>query len=87
VRGYLNALRRGDVGGAGSLTTNGDTSDSSFMTSSAHINSINAKSSPDGTSYTVEADVTSSKGEYFITFTVINTANGFQISNHFAIRV
>lgn len=55
------------------------------MDSSAHINSIHQTQNSDG-SYAVQADVTTSKGEYYITFTVVLGPGTATITDHTAIK-
>jgi hypothetical protein len=84
VRSYLNALSRGDRSGAASYLATGSPGET-FMDSSAHIQSINADATGRG-NYKVGADVKTSTGEYYITFTVAPGPGGLQINDHFAIK-
>lgn len=86
VRSYLSALSRGDTGTARTFLANGSMpTESSFMDASAHINSLRESKNSDGT-YAVAADVTTSKGEYYITFTVQVGPDSGTITEHTAIK-
>jgi hypothetical protein len=85
VRYYLDALARGDVGEARSYLSGSDPTESSFMTHSAHLTSLHA-SAAGGSTYDVNADVSTSQGEYFITFTVDVEPGGAIITDHTAIK-
>lgn len=86
VRSYLSALSRGDTGTARTFLANGSMpTESSFMDASAHIDSLHETKNADGT-YAVAADVTTSKGEYYITFTVQVGPDSGTITDHTAIK-
>ena len=85
VRSYLGALARGDKSTATSYLMHGLPNEP-FMDSSARILSIDSKSTA-AQQYKVTADVATSSGEYYITFTVEPGAGGLQIGDHFAIKV
>jgi hypothetical protein len=55
------------------------------MDSSARIQAVHADATGRGT-YKVGADVQTSTGEYYVTFTVVPGPGGPQISEHFAIK-
>jgi hypothetical protein len=84
VRSYLGALARGDRAAASDYLAHGTPSEN-FMDSSAHIESIRSASNG-GQSYTVTADVQTSSGEYYITFTVAPGPGGLQITDHYSIK-
>jgi hypothetical protein len=85
VRKYLEALARGDQSTAAGYLTSGLPNES-YLSPSAKIQSINSDKNSDG-SYKVTADVTTPKGEYFETFRVENGPYGYQISDHYTIKV
>lgn len=85
VRYYLDALARGDIGEARSYLSGSDPAESSFMTHSAHLTSLHS-SAAGGNTYNVNADVSTSQGEYFITFTVDVESTGAIITDHTAIK-
>jgi hypothetical protein len=84
VRGYLGALARGDRSGAAAYLA-GSAPSETFVDSSARIQSVRAESTGQGT-YKASADVQTSTGEYYITFTLTPGPGGLQISDHFAIK-
>jgi hypothetical protein len=83
VRSYLGALARGDRATATSYLARGLPSEG-FMDASSRILSIRNESS--GSPYKVSADVQTSSGEYYITFTLQQGAGGLQIIDHTAIK-
>ncbi len=86
VRSYLSALSRGDTGTARTFLANGSMpTEASFMDASAHIDSLRETKNSDG-SYAVAADVMTSKGEYYITFTVQVGPDSGTITDHTAIK-
>lgn len=86
VRSYLSAMARGDSGTARTFLASGMLpTESSFMNASAHIDSLRESKNADG-SYAVAADVTTSKGEYYITFTVQVGPDSGTITDHTAIK-
>ena len=84
VRSYLGAIARGDQATATTYLSHGLPNES-FIDSSAHILSVRSESKGSQT-YRVTADVTTSKGEYYITFTVAPGTGGLQITDHFSIK-
>jgi outer membrane biosynthesis protein TonB len=84
VRSYLGALARGDRTAAAGYLAHGAPNEN-FMDSSAHIESIRSASNG-GQQYTVTADVQTSSGEYYITFTVAPGPGGMQITDHYSIK-
>ena len=68
VRDYIEALRRGDPAVASTYLGNG-TPDETFIDAHTRIASLTATPNGDG-SYKVDADMQTSKGEYYETFTV-----------------
>jgi hypothetical protein len=84
VRSYLNALARGDRATATSYLAHG-TPTETFMSSGAHIASIRSATAG-AQQYTVTADVQTSTGEYYTTFTVIQGPIGLQITDHYTIK-
>jgi hypothetical protein len=84
VRSYLGALARGDRVAATAYLAHGAPSEN-FMDSSARVESIRSANNGDQ-SYTVTADVQSSSGEYYITFTVQPGPGGLQITDHYSIK-
>jgi hypothetical protein len=85
VRKYLEAVARGDQSTAAGYLTSGLPSET-YMSPSAKIQNISSDKNSDG-SYKVTADVTTPKGEYFETFRVENGPYGYQISDHYTIKV
>ena len=77
VRGYIEALRRGDPQSAAQYLGNGSP-DESFIDPQTRIESITSTPNSDG-SYKVEADMRTSKGEFYETFTVAQTQTGNRI--------
>ncbi len=69
VERYIDALERGDTGAAAAMLASGSPTESAFIGSSTRIQSLSQRRNADG-SYKVDADLATSKGEYFITFTV-----------------
>ena len=69
VERYIDALKRGDTGAAAAMLASGSPTESAFIGSSTRIQSLSQRRNADG-SYKVDADLATSKGEYFITFTV-----------------
>jgi hypothetical protein len=85
VRRYLDALAAGNAALARTYLSQGDPTEASFMNSSAHIASLHHSNNPDGT-IGVQADIETSSGEYYVTFTVQPIANGGLITDHTAIK-
>ncbi len=86
VRSYLDALARGDTSAAQAYLAGGTTAkEAAFMNSSAVIQSLPARAHDNGT-FTVNADVTTSSGEYYITFTLEPGPGGMKIIRHFSIK-
>jgi hypothetical protein len=83
VRSYLGALARGDRATATSYLAHGVPNEG-FMNAGSHIEAIRSASS--GTQYTVTADVQTSTGEYYITFTLAPGPGGLQITDHYSIK-
>jgi hypothetical protein len=84
VRSYLTALSRGDRSTATSYLAQGEPNES-YMDSSAKIGDV--RSTPDGSgNYKVTADVTTSNGEYYETFTIEPGPNGLMITDHYTIK-
>jgi hypothetical protein len=83
VRSYLGALARGDRSTAGSYLAQGSPSEA-FMAANATVESV--RSEPSGGGYKVMADVKTSAGEYFETFTVAPGPGGLQITEHYWIK-
>ena len=84
VRSYLAALARGDRTTAATYLSHGLPSET-FMNGDAHIESIRATSvGPER--YHVTADVLTSGGEYYATFTVEQGPSGLQIADHYWIK-
>jgi hypothetical protein len=84
VRAYLSALARGDRSAAATYLTTGSPNEN-FMDATAHVQSVRAESTGSG-SYKASAEVQTSTGEYYITFTLAPGPGGLQINNHFAIK-
>jgi hypothetical protein len=84
VRSYLQALARGDRLTATSYLARGLPSET-FMNPAAHIESIRS-SALGPQQYRVTADVQTSTGEYYVTFTVEPGPSGLQITDHYAIK-
>ncbi len=84
MRSYLGALARGDRSAAAGYLAHGAPSET-FMNGNAHIESIRSTSlGPQR--YHVTADIETSGGEYYVTFTVEQGASGLQIVDHYAIK-
>jgi hypothetical protein len=83
VRSYLGALARGDRATATSYLAHGLPSEG-FMDANSRILSVHPESSV--SPYKVSADVQTSTGEYFITFTLQQGTGGLQIVDHYAIK-
>ena len=83
VRSYLGAMARGDRATATSYLAHGLPGEA-FMDSSARIVSVRPASA--GSQYKVTADVQTSSGEYYITFTLEQGPGGLQIVDHYAIK-
>jgi hypothetical protein len=84
VRSYLGALARGDRETATSYLAHG-TPTETFMSSGARIESIRTAAGG-AAQYTVTADVQTSSGEYYTTFTVQQGPIGLQITDHYTIK-
>jgi len=80
----LGALARGDRATATTYLARGLPSEA-FMDSSARILSVRPASAG-GEQYKVTADVTTSSGEYYITFMLQPGTGGLQITDHYAIK-
>jgi hypothetical protein len=83
VRSYLGALARGDRATATTYLAHGLPSEN-FMDAGARILSV--RSEPAGNQYKVSADVQTSSGEYYVTFTLAQGTGGLQITDHYAIK-
>jgi hypothetical protein len=77
-------LSRGDRSGASGYLSTGSPTET-FMDSSAKVQSVHADATGRGT-YKAGADVVTSTGEYYITFTLAPGPGGLQIQDHFAIK-
>jgi hypothetical protein len=84
VRSYLGAIARGDRSTATSYLSHGLPSEG-FMDSSSRILSVRSQSTG-SQQYKVTADVATSTGEYYITFTVEPGPGGLQITDHYSIK-
>jgi hypothetical protein len=84
VRSYLQALARGDRSTASSYLASGAPNET-FMTPDSRIESIRS-SSVGPQQYRVTADVQTTSGEYYVTFTVEQNPGGFSITDHFSIK-
>jgi hypothetical protein len=84
VRSYLDALARGDRSTASSYLAHGSPTET-FMNGGAHIESIR-EANLGAQQYQVTADVQSSNGEYFVTFTLEQSPLGLQITDHYSIK-
>lgn len=84
VRSYLETIRRGNFAGAAQYLANGDPNET-FIEASSRIQNVSSRRNEDG-SYHVTADVTTSRGTYFLTFTVESTDLGQRITEHTAIK-
>ncbi|MEO6913732.1 MAG: hypothetical protein ABI182_06925 [Candidatus Baltobacteraceae bacterium] len=86
VRRYLSALIHGDQAGAQSLlATGGAATEQSFIDSRSTISSVTPTKNDDG-SYSVGAEIATSKGTYYVTFTVSQEPSGLVITDHYAIK-
>jgi hypothetical protein len=84
VRSYLAALARGDRTTAASYLSHGAPNET-FMNGNARIESIrSANVGPQR--YQVTADIQTSGGEYYVTFTVEQGPSGLQIVDHYSIK-
>jgi hypothetical protein len=83
VRSYLGALARGDRATATTYLASGLPGEV-FMDSSARIVSLHA--SPAGTQYRVTAEIATSTGAYYATFTLESGTGGLQIVDHYSIK-
>lgn len=83
VRSYLGALARGDRATATTYLAHGLPSEG-FMDASSRIVSIRPEAA--GSQYKVSADVQTTTGEYYITFTLQQGTGGLQITDHYAIK-
>jgi hypothetical protein len=84
VRSYLEALARGDRATAATYLAHGLPTET-FMNSGSRIESIRS-SSNGAQQYQVTADVQTSSGEYYVTFTVEGSPGGLQITDHYSIK-
>ncbi len=90
VRAYLTALIRGDERTANTALGRGPDSGNSFpeqdfIDAKARITSLHATPRGDG-GYTVETEVSGTKGLYFVTFQVNKTPDGYVIGDHSYIK-
>jgi hypothetical protein len=85
VRSYLGSLARGDRATATTYLARGLPSED-FMNATSRIISIRPESSGNQ-QYKVTADVETSSGEYYITFTLQPGTGGLQITDHDSIPV
>ena len=85
MRAYLGALARGDKATATSYLLSGLPSET-FMDQSARVLSVRADPIGKG-SYKAAADVRTSTGEYYITFTLGPGPGGLQIADHYGIKI
>ncbi|HTX59597.1 MAG TPA: hypothetical protein VMH02_07925 [Verrucomicrobiae bacterium] len=85
VRAYLGALERGDRATAAGYLLRGSPTES-FIDPSSSILSVRSDAIGGG-SYRTTADVHTSSGEYYITFTLEPGPAGLQIADHYAIKV
>lgn len=83
VRSYLGALARGDRATATTYLAHGLPSEG-FIDANSRIVSIHNENS--ASPYKVSADVQTSTGEYYITFTLQQGTGGLQIVDHYAIK-
>jgi hypothetical protein len=79
----LGALARGDRATATTYLASGLPGEV-FMDSSARIVSLHA--SPAGTQYRVTAEIATSTGAYYATFTLESGTGGLQIVDHYSIK-
>ncbi|MFZ0031835.1 MAG: hypothetical protein WAK84_08175, partial [Candidatus Cybelea sp.] len=84
VRSYLGALASGDKTKAASYLARG-TPTETFMTSDSHIESIRS-ANVGAQQYQVTADVQTTSGEYYVTFTVEQGPTGLLITDHYSIK-
>jgi hypothetical protein len=84
VRSYLGSLARGDRATATTYLAHGLPSEG-FMDASSRILSIRPEGSA-SQQYKVTADVQTSTGEYYITFTLQPGPGGLQITDHYSIK-
>jgi hypothetical protein len=84
VRSYLGALASGDKTRAASYLAHG-TPTETFMTSDSHIESVRS-ANVGAQQYQVTADVQTTSGEYYVTFTVEQGPTGLQITDHYSIK-
>jgi outer membrane biosynthesis protein TonB len=83
VRSYLGAIARGDRATATTYLAHGLPSEG-FMDANSRIVSIRPEAA--GNQYKVTADVQTTTGEYYITFTLQQGTGGLQITDHYAIK-
>jgi hypothetical protein len=84
VRQYLVALAGNDRAAASAYLARG-TPTETFMADDAHIESIRSvKAGPQ--QYRVGADVQTTSGEYYVTFTVEAGPGGLQITDHYTVK-
>jgi hypothetical protein len=84
VRAYIRDISRGDRSGAAAYLATG-TPNESFLDSTARITSVRTDNAGNGT-YKSGAEVQTSTGNYYITFTIAPGPAGLQITDHFAIK-
>lgn len=84
MRSYLGALARGDRATATSYLARGLPGEV-FMDPSARI--VSVRSTSDAAPYHVSADVETTTGEYYLTFTLEPGQGGLQITDHYSIKV
>ena len=90
MRTYLSALINGDEPAAsaalGRSGQTGGLSEERFLDAQSRVTSVVATPNANGT-YKVEAEIVTSKGTYYDTFTVDHGPNGYVITDHFFIKV
>ncbi len=84
MRAYLAALARGDRATATAYLLRGLPTET-FMNATSRVASVRAHSTGNG-AYKATADVMTSSGEYFITFTLMPGPGGLQIADHYSIK-
>ncbi|MBV8374555.1 MAG: hypothetical protein JO302_03515 [Candidatus Eremiobacteraeota bacterium] len=85
VRSYLGSLARGDRSTATTYLARGLPSED-FMNATSRVLSVRPEGSGNN-QYKVTADVQTSTGEYYITFTLQSGPGGLQITDHDSIPV
>ena len=84
MRDYITALQRGDPDTADLYLANGSP-DENFIDAKTQIASLTANRNSDG-SWKVDADLRSPGGEYFESFVVAQTGQGYKILDKTAIK-